>query len=158
MQNLNDKSWYRLLKVIFIIAFIVSQLSALSFSIAQKPVYKCDNGKIIPLSHNSTLTDSWNYRVDKECDPTITTPTFDKNGNFKEEWMHSYASNYHLIYVTDYLNSIWLIPLTFLAISFWFWIISRIFFYVVAKDKFLSGRLVDMLKRTFYQKSFKVKR
>jgi hypothetical protein len=147
MENLNDKIWYRFLKVVFIITFIMFQFATLFFAFPQKYVYRCNDGKIIPLSHNSTINDSYSFRVDKECDPNVAVPTYDKDGNYTNESMRNYVSNYRGVYVIDYLNSLWFTPLVFLSIWLFFWLISRIFFYVVAKDKFLSGRIVNYFKK-----------
>lgn len=152
MESLNDKVWYRLLKVIFIITFIISQFIAFSFAFPKKYVFMCETGKIIPFSHNSSLNDSWYYRVDKECDPNVVVPIFDKNGNFINENMNNYVHNYTGVFVTDYLNSLWFVPLVFLSIWLFFWLISRLFFYIFIKEKFISGRLVNIIKGIFIKK------
>lgn len=152
MENLNDKVWYRFLKVVFIIAFIVFNFIAFSFAFPQKYVYKCNDGKIIPLSHNLAINDIYNFRVDKECDPNVVVPTYDKNGNYTNENMRYYTSNYHGVYVMDYLNSLWFTPLTFLSVWLLFWLILRMFFYIAIKEKFLSGRLVNIIKGVFVKK------
>jgi len=153
MENLNDKVWYRLLKVIFIIAFLITLPFALFSDVPTKAVYRCNNsGKIIPFSHNSTINDVLSFRVDKECNPNVVVPTYGEDGNYTEAWMRSYVSNYQAVNIIDYWEVIWFYPLMFFSVCFLFWLISRIFFYVVTKDKFLSGRLVNMLKKPFTKK------
>lgn len=147
MENLNNKVWYRFLKVVFIISFIVVNLSALPFAFHQKYVYRCNNGKIIPYSSSSNIDDL--YRVDKECDPNVIVPTFDEYGNYTEEYMRYYIGNYHGTYVIDYLNSLWFTPLVFLSIWLFFWLVSRLFFYIFIKEKFLTGKMASVVKGVF---------
>ncbi|MCX6722995.1 MAG: hypothetical protein NT094_02885 [Candidatus Staskawiczbacteria bacterium] len=80
MENLNDKVWYRFLKVVFIIAFIGYQVGVIYSTFPTVSVYRCNNGKIVPFSHNNyAINDVYDYRVNKECDPNVIVPTFDKD-------------------------------------------------------------------------------
>ncbi len=147
MENLNDKSWYRFLKVIFIISFIVVQSFAIVSFWNDAPVksfVKCDNGKILEYE---TYDISDNYYWAKKCDPNFVAQT--SESHFKNlldglTWNLEYEKDYQATYLS--------LCVIFFIISMFFWLVARIFFYVVAKDKFLSGRLVDFLKKLLITK------
>lgn len=78
MENLNNKIWYRFLKVVFITSFLVLQIGPIVFIL--------EDGEIF------------------------------------------------------------LGIALFLFISFIFWLISRGFFYIFTKEKFLAGKLINTIK------------
>jgi hypothetical protein len=82
MENLNDKVWYRLLKVIFIFAFILVQgyiITTVWDSPPTKKFINCDNGKIFDyMAYNISSNDYW----EKKCDPDFV-PSRPSEGNFK---------------------------------------------------------------------------
>lgn len=138
MKNLKDKSWYRLLKVIFIIAFIFLQYIAIISAPTNKTIIKCSNGKEFPIELYD-VTEKDIFAPDKACDPNVVLPEIDKNGNFIGISLKEYAANQNWQYdqAIDYKATIVNCFISFITISFLFWIISRIFFYVFAKENFL---------------------
>lgn len=151
MENLNDKSWYRLLKVIFIISFILTQGSAI-FSAWDHPLTKslvnCNNGKVFEYT---TYDFSDSYYWDRKCDSNFT-PIETGKGNFGNMLVYMENINHKIEHKTDYFGTSLMILLFALIICIPFWLISRIFFYVVVKDKFFSGRLVEIIKKSLTKK------
>jgi hypothetical protein len=72
-ENLNQQTWYRAIKVLFILAFIFVQGIGvlISYEIANDgdPVIHCDNGKTFP-SPTSYLDSSEKLEIYKKCDLT----------------------------------------------------------------------------------------
>lgn len=157
MENLNDKSWYRLLKVIFIISFVLAQgislLIVYYFNYETLSFIRCNNGKefinpyegiaLYKFSNQNDLSNRCQYTtnyqsgfnpLDYGAVPTqLPYREVTKYNHLTSSGLHIYAITLFIIFV-------------------FFWLISRIFFYVVAKDKFLSGRLVNLIKKPFIKK------
>jgi hypothetical protein len=71
-QTLNQKVWYRAVKVIFVILFLFCQIIgfgiASEFSIGKISYIKCDNGKIFDSYY--PFSDKEKIETYKRCDPT----------------------------------------------------------------------------------------
>lgn len=148
MENLNDKSWYRLLKVFFIITFIVIQ-GLIIVSIWESPVTRefifCDNGKVFQYT-TYNLSDT--YYWEKKCDANFVPRETKVQEASPRNLLAGFKNvNFRSVYKTDYLKTFAIVGLPTLIICILFWLVSRIFFYVFIKDKFLAGRIVDLSKK-----------
>jgi len=172
MQNLNDKSWYRLLKVIFVIAFLLIQIISIggtAFILSAESVISPQTvekvGQLVKdiyPQYQDMQNENFGRKIYEKSYGLWSDFTYyisysgyntqiSKDGKVFDKIKIEYQGKFNRLQIIGFC----LIPLTMVSIIFW--LVSRIFFYVVAKDKFLSGRLVNMLKKPFTKK-FNVKR
>ncbi len=73
--TLNQKSWYRALKVLFVLAFLLSQAFGflITYGTTSEKVsfVKCDNGKEFKNDYDFNPTDSVYLDFFKQCDPEM---------------------------------------------------------------------------------------
>ncbi|KKP32471.1 MAG: hypothetical protein A2312_02910 [Candidatus Staskawiczbacteria bacterium RIFOXYB2_FULL_32_9] len=163
MENFNDKVWYRLLKVIFIIAFVFFQvvsciivfeiygtkeIAPQSFQEVGKLV-KYVYGEYNDLSDELVGKNLYENNISAWFDFASSSGKSDfKNVNGKQwrkvniDYQDKYTTQQKLLYC--------LIP--FLIISVIFWFISRLFFYIFIKENFFSGKLVNLIRKPFIKK------
>lgn len=156
MENLNDKVWYRFLKVVFIIAFLIIQITGVS-SVLESGFFKsnyiqCDNGKELNrYDYPKDVSDEVVINTSKICDENYVPET--KKLNLSSGNTFSYTIGNYKMKTRDTVEGLLFSGgIVFLGISIFFWLISRLFFYIFIKEKFFSGRLVNTIKGIFIKK------
>lgn len=148
-ENLNNKIWYRTLKVLFFASFIFVQLLSffITFSVTSstREFVKCINGKefenpyyglefynfsneadLTRRCENSNINNSSNFNpLDYEAKPVDFVP--DKLPYSKYE-----KAQYSLVGRGAFLFG------SIIIVSFIFWLLAKIFFYVILGEKIFS--------------------
>ena len=157
MENLNQKIWYRAIKVLFILLFLVVQIFSyiiVSSSFSEKvEIVKCDNGKEFESPYPFDI-----FTVQKVCTGSSFIPKTEpepysddlineirKNAGSRWEKYYSFGGEYGLLSFITFekdrytlIKKVSCVGLSIIVISFIFWLISRIFFYVVLGEGFIK--------------------
>ncbi len=146
-STLNQKAWYRALKVLFVLAFFLAQGFGflITYSVTSEKVsfVKCDNGKEFenPYPGLDFYKFSNENDLSKRCQNPDEIPVINGKkvnpldyGAVPENLAYSQISKpkYSVTEKTGFY------ALSFIIVSVIFWLISRTFFYIFAKEKFLK--------------------
>ena len=143
MENLNTKAWYRGIKVFFFIGFICVQLLGFLF-VSEKtdrkvidPSSFAETGRLIKMKFpeysdiSDEIVGSTVYeKVIKELDFETIEELQARGLEIID--LFEYMDKYSII------EKIGFYILSFIIISFVFWIISRIFFYIISGEQFIK--------------------
>jgi hypothetical protein len=152
MENLNEKVWYRLLKVVFIITFILIQIigvgaiwSSLKYEKSEVALYfECyyTSKEISPETWNNYRNSGTNITMHEMCGDNLS----EENSRALDAGKWIYQDKYNVKTLVGFSL------LTFLVISFIFWLISRVSLYIYAKDKFFSGKMINEIRKAIPKK------
>src|SRR5258706_15154446 len=145
--TLNQKAWYRALKVLFVLGFLFAQGFGflITYSVRNEKIsfVKCENGKEFENPYPGLEF----YKFTNENDLSKRCQNQDEISVINGEKINplDYGAvpeklPYSQILKPRYpiIERIGLYTLSFIICSVIFWLVSRTFFYIFAKEKFLT--------------------
>ena len=142
-ETLNKKIWYRAVKVFFALFFLGAQIVSFAFATDRMshkvPIIHCINGSPATGSgFADKISQDYDYVgvyiINAECDlGSATKKVIDRPRGVQNFWIE-YVNKYSL---TERVASH---SILFLSVCILFWVISRIFFYIVLGERFVQKR------------------